>query len=1168
MECRGCGTQNGVHARQCVHCGVELLALCARCGGSLPVGARYCPACGQAVAPAPALSSNDANVAVKFLGPERKIITILFADFAGFTEYLRAHDPEVVHDWLKSTWAQVDALIAAHGGSVAKHMGDAVMALFGARESREDSTAQALRAAIAIQADLAQLRTQGPQTHLQMRIGVHCGEVVLEPLSATGEFRATGAAINLASRLEEAAPPGRILISHDVFRSVYGLFDVQPVRPLSVKGISEPVAAYLLGRAKPRAVARLLRDIEGVSTEMVGRKEELRILQTAFQRVLKTGRAELVTILGEAGIGKSRLLQAFQHWAELLPERFWFFLGQATADMPAMPFALLRDVFASRFEIRDSDTPAVAREKLESGVVSLLSRCAATGTWPKQEPKQIAHFVGHLLGMDFSASLHVRDLMRDPQQLRARAFHALRRFFTALGRGSGESHDVPFVSGVLFVAEDIHWSDQGSLDVLEDLVRGCADVPLLILCLARPTLFERRPQWGDTLPVRTRLTLEALSLEQSRTLVRTILRKAPVVPTALRDLVTDLAEGNPYFIEESIKMLIDQRVIIPGEERWDIATHRLASACIPQTLAGVLQARLNGLTPEEKAVLQRAAVIGRVFWDRALEALSCPDAADPAPEAPNTGDVFTREDINRALEGLLAKELILAREDSAFQQANEFAFKHELLRNAAYETLLKRLRRELHGRVAGWLIRQSGERSAEFAAQVAAHFAQADRLLEAAEWYGRAGTQAKAGHEPAMAIEYLRKAVRLLPARRKDLEPERLQWLCTLIGCLCEQARFPEARNLCLDIRRRAERVGDFVSQAKAWNGLAFLNERRAANHASVSAARRAEILARRAGSAGVQEQIRALYLRGWALYRLADWPAVLKLSARTQRLCSRLEDRHGLAVSLKLQGVVYLQRGDSHRADLCFQRGLQLCNESGDRRNAAAMLSNLGESARLRGDFAAGAEYYEKALAVARQIGSRESELVYLSNLSGALIGLGQFEKAEATLRQLIPQASTRTASMLSEAFSFLAEACLAQGKKLEALSAARRALELGRQSANELDTAIAWRVLGQVGAALKSHPGGHNGASGTSCPLPGKCFAQSLALFEKMNAEPEQARTLRAWATFEQTRNHPAQACRMLLKARKIFTRLHMLKELEATTAAAGKCQSSSKRGQHLLV
>ena len=1148
MNCQVCGATNVSDARFCLSCGAELPLTCEKCGAGLPHGARFCPACGQPAGPPPRRAGQGPSDP-PLRGPERKVITVLFADFAGFTTFVSNTDVEEVHEAMGSVWALLDAIIAEHGGSVEKHMGDALMAFFGDRQGQEDAPAQAVRAGLAIQARLQELRAQGQWPELQLRIGIHTGLVVLEPRPGASEFRATGDALNLACRLEQSAPGHGVLISHDTFRIVYGRFDMEAMPPLTVKGIPEPLQTYLVSRAKPRAIARQLRDIEGVSTDMVGRKSELERLQAILHAVFEERKSHAVTILGEAGIGKSRLLQEFQHWAELLsPPHFWFFYGLATAEMHSLPFASLRDVFAARFEILDNDPPTVAREKLEEGITALLARTAEATTWPKQQPRQMAHFIGHLLGLDFSSSPYLRGLLEDPEQIRQRAFHCLTQFFSALSRGTASGAEgLPF-KGLLLVAEDIHWSDEASLDALAHLARECKEAPLMLVCLARPTLLERRPAWGEGLPAHTRLQLESLSRRESRLLVDTILRKVALVPPALRDLIVDSAEGNPFYIEEIVKMLIDQKVIIPGPDAWRVEPERLSVIRVPTTLAGVLQARLDGLTPAERAVLQRASVVGRVFWDRALENMGA--AGERSPDSAATADLFlSKGGILQALAGLRRKELILQREASAFSGSTEFVFKHELLRSATYETLLKKLRRVYHAQAAAWLIEQSGERSAEFAGLVASHLESAGRPAEAAEWYGRAGLHARAGYEPAMAIQYLRQALDLCP--RGQNPAGQLEWMEALGESLSARARFAEATEICTAMRGLAEELADLRGQARAWNQLAFLHERRADNRASVEAAAKAEELARKAGQAARHELIRALHYKGWALYRLAEWDAVLTIARQTERLCLELGERQALANSFKLQGVVCLQRGEYSQADSFFEQGLAISREFGDRRNSAAMWSNLGESARLRGDFAAAVTFYDKALAIARQIGSRESEIIYLSNLCGARLGLEQFAQAEADLRRLIPLATSHVSSVLSEAFGFLAEACLGQGKLAEGRQAAERALALASDSGNELDVGVAQRLLGQLLARSDgASPYAANGPEARAHE-PYQYFSQSLDLFKKLNAEGEQARTLRAWGQFELVQSEKVEGSKKLAAALDIFQRLGMRAETARTEA-----------------
>jgi class 3 adenylate cyclase/tetratricopeptide (TPR) repeat protein len=1102
---------------------------CAACGTENPAAARFCSNCG-------------ARLVARVSPEERRQVTVLFADFAGFTSYAHSRDAEDVRDYISSVWAQLDDIIAAHGGITEKHIGDAIMALFGARQAREEDPIQAVRAALAMQACLAKFKSAEGQPALKMRIGIHTGVVVIGPLGAAGEITATGDAVNLTSRLEEQAPTGGILMSHDTYRQLYGLFDVQVLAPLNVQGRPEPIQTYLVLRAKPRGLAAQLRGVEGVQTEMIGRERELDHLQSALQQAMTTREAQIVTIVGEAGIGKSCLLREFQKRVELLPQTVRFFYGRATPEMATLPFSLMRGAFCARFEIPDSDPPALAREKFERGLLELIAASGRTGAAGEAEdPRLQAHFIGQLLGLDFSSSPWLRDILNDREQIRHRAFHCLSHFFDVVTQG--HVGNAP-VSAAILVAEDIHWGDEGSLDLLAHLARACRRVPLLLIFLARPILFERRPAWGEGLAGHTRLDLEPLSRSQSLALVDAILHRAPQIPPALHELIVRGAEGNPFYIEELIKMLIDQHVIVPGADQWRVEPVGLAAARVPATLTGILQARLDGLLAAERLVLQRASVVGRVFWDNAVERLTDPNA------------VLAAAAMREALEGLRRKELIFRRHASAFADTTEYVFKHELLRNVAYEGLLRKLRRQYHAEVALWLIEQSGERVNEFAGLVATHFEHAGRSAEAAAWHGRAGEQARSAYAPATAIEHFRKAISLLPPASSPADgradrSKLLEWHEGLSEVLGAQARFAEALEACGEMRKLAETEGDPVAQARAWNGLAFLNERLGKNRSSIECAERAEVLARESGATGTAERIRALLLKGWALYRLSDASAVLAIGDQTRRFCLESGNRAGLATSLKLLGVARLQLGDYREADRFFEQGLALYQESGDRRNTAAMWSNLGESARMRGDYHAAEVLYGKALAAVREIGHRESEAIYLTNLSAARLGLKQFRQVEADLREAIALTDGANFCALSASYSFLSEACLGQGKPAEAFDAARRALALAKESENDLDLGTAWRALGQSVTAL--NPADSRPAAATARPKPlpraGACFAKSLSVFEKINAEGEQAATLRAWAEFELKRGRIKVGRQKGEAARAIYQRLAAAPELART-------------------
>jgi predicted ATPase len=1043
--------------------------------------------------------------------------------------------------------SRINAIIAAHGGRTEPRPNHEWRAIFGTEQAREDDPARAVQTALKLLSFLADLQPEGLPPLLSVKIGIHTGMVTLGlPISEKADT-ARRDNIALASRLQACAPPGIVVISQDTYRHVYGLFDVETMPLARAADRNEPIQAYRVLNARPRSLARTLRGVEGAETEMVGRKQELDLLKSAFSMVVEKQKLQIVTILGEAGIGKSRLLHEFEKWLQVVPSRARLLCGRADSESAKLPFSLMRDVFCARFEIQESDSMALASAKFASGFVDLLGVLDLKAEQSKNAALQ-ARFVGQFLGFDFSDDPAIRSLLNDPQQIKDRGLGGIGRFFASTGpspSGTADDDAENHADVTLLVLEDLHWSDDDSLDLLTHLMQTCQHYPLMILALARPTLLERRPSWGERNANQARLDLGPLSTHESELLVQIILRKAPNVPTTFRDLILADAEGNPFYIEEIIKMFIEEKVIVPGPARWRLEPNRLASVAVPPTLAGVLQARLDGLPSLERAMLQRASVVGHVFWDAAIKGMGALSEVLPSMDNSNAA---VEQRIQQAFAALCSKELIHRRQFSGFADAVEFSFKHELLRNVAYEGLPNKERREYHAQTADWLIQHSGERIKEVAGLVAVHFEQAGKLASAADWYGQAGQQARSGYAPVAAIEYFKKALSLpasAPAPSETNSGARLEWYEGLSDALATQARFTEALESYGKVREMAETVGDLAMQASAWNGFAFLHERRGDNRASVDAAETAELLARRAGVGSRAELIRALHLKGWASYRLGDAPTVLSLATQTLRLCEESGDRYSMPASFKLFGVAHLQLGHYQEADRYFQLGLSLCLELGDRRNAGAMFSNLGESARLRGDHQAAVELYQKALAVAREIGDRPSEAIYLNNLSGALLGLGQFKEAETGLREAIALTAVPKSCSLSETYSFLARACLSQGKLSEALDAAQLAVTIAKESENHLDLGGSWRVLGQIAAAI-----GYKAPGAESrCPDPANIvlevaepasyFAESLRVFKKIGAEGERAATLMNWAAYELQQGRVAESRAKSEEARQILAR-----------------------------
>ena len=345
----------------------------------------------------------------------------------------------------------------------------------------------------------------------------------------------TGDTVNLAARLQAAAPLGSVLISHDTWRHVQGLFDVEPQEPLAVKGKAEPLQAYRVDAVRPRPFRRQARGVAGVETRMIGREAELLTLQNTLQDVIADGELRLITVVGEGGVGKSRLLGEFEQWVANITETVWYFKGRASPDSERQPYGLLRDMLAARFGISESDPLIEVRRKLETGLSSPLpqgeplERGAAHGPGVRVSAP---HLIGHLIGYDFSDSPHLKPLLDDPRQLREQALDALTAFLKTLAAQGP----------ILMLLEDLHWADDSSLDALNYLAQTLSKTSLFVLAAARPELYERRPHWGEGWVFLGRLDLRPLSKRASRHLVAEILQRAEQVPESLQDLIW-AAEG-------------------------------------------------------------------------------------------------------------------------------------------------------------------------------------------------------------------------------------------------------------------------------------------------------------------------------------------------------------------------------------------------------------------------------------------------------------------------------------------------------------------------------------------------------------------------------------------------------------------------------------------------
>ncbi len=1059
---------------------------------------------------------------------QRKLVTILFADISGFTAIAETMDHEIVSNVVNSLWSRVDKAIHDHGGRIDKHIGDAVMALFGTPTAHEDDPERAIRSALQIQSEIREWKKEFAESssvhqsqiqEIQLRIGINTGPALLGTVGTIGEYTAIGNTVNIASRLEHAAPVGGILISQDVYRHVRGIFDVTVLEPISVKGKSEPIQVYTINDIKPRSFRDTTRGLEGVETRTIGREDELAQMKAAFGKTVDYHDTYLINLVAEAGTGKSRLLFEFGKWLDTLDRPVQLFKGRALQETAQIPYLLLRGILSSSFEIQENDKASKAQQKLEQGILKFTDN--------KENATLYSHFIGHLIGLDYSMSPHLKGILGDARQVRDLAFHYATQFFA----------DVTQQKPVVIFLEDIHWADAGSLDFFENLMNKRPDLPLLIVGLTRSTLFEQRPEWG-TGPIQSlSLNLLPLSETDTRRLTAEILQKIPEIPEAIMDLIVKKAEGSPFYVEELVKVLIEGGVIIRGDEQWSVELERLSNLRVPATLTGLLQARLDGLNPNIRETLQQASVVGRVFWTDIVEHMSNPEhtyTEDPEPIADRLGT-------------LRAKELIYRYEESASREALEFIFKNAILHDVTYESVLLRLRPVYHIQAAEGLVEIGGERANEYAGRVGEHYERAGEWLKAADWYARAGRQAQNIYASDSAINYYRKALDFIREYGGAGQlPLKFEIFLRLGEVLNWQARYSEAVQNYNEMLREAEENGDLVSQSRALQSLATSLSYLGDNHASLDSAMRAETPARTANAK--LELEKALWIQGSARYRLGEAQAALSLGEQSLEICIELGNQNEMARSLNLLGAAHYVSGRYEKAEDCWESALGIFQELGNRQQGMDLLSNLGVIADARGDYETAFQRFDSALTIAREIGYRDGEITFLTNRGGQQVALKNYEAAETDLGYAILLAGITGSWCMPLTFNYRAEALIGLEKFEDAFYSARQSLVLGEEDKTPEYIGMAWRTLGvisdKLGRAVLFSDWETHELTEYDARL---CFGKSVAILTEAEIELEYARTLREWARYEFKQGDRIQGAKMWQEAKDIFTKLGAQMEVE---------------------
>jgi predicted ATPase/class 3 adenylate cyclase len=1170
-SCPQCGSENPVGTRVCMQCASSLVRTCPNCGFDNPTNFRFCGNCGNHLLGTPATPFDETQMervysaippglaekisrAGKQLEGERRQVTVLFADLSGFTAASEKLDPEQVYEFVDSLLKAFIDEIYRHEGTLDKFMGDGVMALFGAPVAHEDDPARALRAALGMQIALRRLSDELESrlgVSLKMRVGLNTGTVVVGSVGSNlrMNYTALGDTVNVAARLQTLAEPGTILVSRPIYEATRPLFEFRELGSIRVKGRVEPVEIFEV--IAPRHSPGRVRGIPGLAAPMVGRSEEFARLRQAVEKLVSQRQGRIVLVTGEAGIGKSRLTAEFE---QFLSDKPVTVLEGACLPYGQPAYGVFLRLLRAYFQIADDDGEETLREKIERSVRRVL------------EPDTIPQVLPYLEKL-FSVRVAEKGPAQrveylEPAQLQQQTFVAVRALLMAQAR----KHPL------VLIFEDIHWVDRLSLDLLISLLGTVEHLPLLLHCTSRPGEGSALPQiqklGTENFPSSfVHLNLSPLSQADSIALMDLLLTIADL-PEYLKQTIPQRAEGNPFYLEEIIRMLIDRGIIRRANTHWEVSPDAdLAALEVPQTLQGLIMTRVDHLSESARQMIQCASVIGRDFSCRLLG-----NVMEGAPSL--------QEDLQELEDHELIRRVGGGNDD-------DYHFHHVLIQETVYNSLLLRRRERLHHKIAEGIEMLFADRLEDHTEPLAYHYTESKDASHALPYLIRAGARAAARFANDEALSHYRLAADSLTQTHPTVD-QRIEvysglgavrtftgdyggaldaYLAALDLIRTQQgAQAPRfVAEMMRRIGRVQERRGDYV-QALHWleNALTELDR----DPSSIEAVERVRIyndigwVHHRRGeledayrwrmkSLQIAEgtdyynELASVYNGLAAMFRnKGDWARAMAYAEKGLRLRETLGDTYGVANSHTNLGVLAWDQGDWNKALHHLERSLELKRSIGDIEGVSRLNNNLSEVCLVKGDYERAIDLAKHALAIAEKI--KNSHLVCLS-----LVRLGQVEILEnQTDRAIVDlkrslNVATEMGSNENQADAqwLLAEAFLRQQRVDQAEECARLALAVASQMGKRLIEGSALRTLGEI-ACIRKEPA-----------TAAESLERSVVVFSELKNPFELAKTQFQLARLQRASNQPAQARATLEMAIGTFRRLgaeaelqHALAELES--------------------
>jgi class 3 adenylate cyclase/tetratricopeptide (TPR) repeat protein len=886
---------------------------------------------------------------------ERKLATVLFVDIVNSTSIVTGADPEVVRRRVNQFFETVSHCVTVHGGIVEKFAGDAVLAAFGVPQAHEDDAQRAARAALAMRQEVADLG-------LEARIGIEAGELVVEDAESTF---VTGEAVNLAARLQQAARPGEILVGPTVHRLAGPSLVVEDAGPLELKGLDGPLRAWrVMGALEgpPRPI--------GPRAPLVGRGSELELLENTFNRTVRDGRAHLFTIFGEAGVGKSRLTREFVDGLE----RASVLSGRCLPYGESVTYWPLAEMIKAAAGISDDDPLEEAFEKLRA--------CC--------EEEAIADVIGLAAGV-----LEALEGERSAQEIAWAAREVMQ--------------NLAEVQPLVLFFEDIHWAEEPLLDLVEHLA-DWVRAPLFIVCLARPELLDARPGWGGGRVRSTAIELEPLSEEESELLVEKLVAQlagsSGELPPTLPKALLERAEGNPLFVEETIRMLVEG-----GSENG-------GAARVPDTLQALIAARIDHLAPPAKALLQRASVIGRVFWNGAIEHL--------APDL---------ENLDGLVDDLLQREFLLREPRSSISGEAAYRFKHLLIREVAYSGLAKHARAQHHARFAEWLAEKTGEELIEIRAY---HLDQSVELLVELEGSPPEALAQDAGMALVKAAKRAIARESYVTARKLGLRALELR---PTLGARYVAARaawrlqdWAAVQLEMVKVRDEAREQGECVIEALALTALGEAMVRRNGN--PVGARELVdEALELLAGQDDPVAHFDALAVRATIAAWLSEMDEFIRYMERAYAIGLDAQRKDLQTIAAQALAQKHIIRLELDEAELLLTRALELAGESGSVRARVGATIAYAWFLIVKGELDAAETLLEEVRTTSSELGVEPAAVAALTKLAWIARRRGDSKRAEKLLREALRVTTARgDRGLLPDLQAALAETIADLGKVDEA--------------------------------------------------------------------------------------------------------------------------------------